>query len=172
VTRAVTRGWALSVVAAVFISGCYESDVPLDPTPQIGIDLALLGTWRCLPLGAGAEEKPATVVVTSDGPRQYGVTWREGEADPERYRAYLSSVRVPRLLNVQCLKEGKTEKTWEFIRYSLLRPDVLYLQVVSDDALKDTEKSPMALRRAVERLHKQPTLYVDFCACVRARQGS
>lgn len=159
----------LALLAVALLGGCYESDVPLDSAPQIGTDAALVGTWRCLPLDADAEEQPATVVVQSNGSREYGVTWREGDKDPERYRAYLSSVRVPRLLNVQWLKEGKTDKTWAFIRYSFLRSGVLYLQVVSEDALKNVEHTPAALRRAIERHEKQSSLYVDFCACVRAR---
>ncbi len=160
-----------ALMAVALLSGCYESDFPLDPAPQIGVDAALVGTWRCLPLDGGADEQPATVVVQSDGARQYSVTWREGDKDPDRYRAYLSSVRVARLLNVQWLKEGKSDNAWAFMRYSFLRPGVLYLQVVNKDALKNIEKSPAALRRAIERLEKGSSLFVDFCACVRAKDG-
>jgi len=171
--REVKRGLAcyraLALMAVLVTSGCYESDVPIDPEPRIGVDPALVGAWRCLPVDADVDEEPATMVVKSDGARQYGVTWREGNKDPERYRAYISTARVSGLLNVQWLKEGTTDKTWVFVRYSLLRPDVLYLQVVSKDAVDDVEKSPTALRRTIERLRKNPSLYVDFCACVRAR---
>src|SRR5262245_6848924 len=92
------RGLLIAAWAVVSSAGCF--DYPLDPTPQVPIDSALLGTWRCLPVEGAADERPATVVVTSQGPREYAVSWREekeGE-EPDHYRVYLSSLPIPRLL--------------------------------------------------------------------------
>ena len=162
------RDWISTLLVAACVGGCYESDLPLDSQPGAAINGGLVGTWRCLPIGGSTGEQPATVVVKAEDKWQYGVTWQEGDKEPERYRAYSSSVRVPRLLNVEWLKEGKKEGAWAFMRYSLLHPDVLLLQVVDDGALKRVEKSRPALRRAVERQQKSPSFYVDFAACARA----
>jgi hypothetical protein len=43
------------------------------------------------------------------------------------------------------------------------------LQVVSDGALRDVEKSPVAVRRAIERLQKRPDTFMDLCVCARAK---
>ena len=164
-------GKAIALVVALSASGCYESDFPLEPAPQVAVDASLLGTWRCLPSDADPQEGPATVVVESARERVYSVTWLEEGQNPDHYQAYASSVRVPRLLNIQEVKEGVGSTTWVFARYTLLRPHVLQLQLVSEKALENVEKSPPAVRKAIERLQGNPSLYEDFCVCVRAKDG-
>ena len=46
---------------------------------------------------------------------------------------------------------------------------VLYLQVASDDVLKDVRKTPAALRQAIERLQTSPSLFADFSVCARTK---
>ena len=167
------RGRAVVVLVAVLgAAGCYESDLPLEPTPPpVAVDASLLGTWRCLPFDADAQEGPATAVVTSPRDYVYAVTWQEEGGGPERYEAYASSVRLPRLLNIHDLKAGTGPKAWAYARYTFLRPQVFQLQIVSDKALEKVEKSRPALRDAIERLRDRPSLFVDFCVCVRAKDG-
>ena len=91
---------ALALVAALGACGCYESGFALDQDPRAPMDPALVGTWRCLPVDADADERPATVVVKTARPNVYGVTWQEEGGTPEQYEAHASSA-LPRLLNVR-----------------------------------------------------------------------
>jgi hypothetical protein len=161
----------IALVAALCAGACYESDFPLDSAPQLAVDAALLGTWRCLPLNADAQEPPATVVVESPREHYYEVTWQEEGKSPDQYEAHASSVRVPRLLNIQELKDGVGSNKWAFGRYTFFRPQVFQLQMVSDKALEKVEKSRPAVRDAIEHLRENPSLFVDFCVCVRAKDG-
>jgi len=161
---------ALALTVALVMNGCYESDFPLDSTAKVSVDRALIGTWRCLPFDGDGQEPPATVVVESARDRLYAIDWREQGKDPERYQAYASTVRVPRLLNIQVLKDGVASTAWIFGRYAFLRPDVVQLQIVRDKALERVEKTPTAIRKAIEGLQDSVSLYEDFCVCVRARE--
>jgi hypothetical protein len=152
-------------LAAVLAAACF--DHPIDPAPQIALDPALVGTWRCLPVDGDADDKPATVAVAPQGTREYAVTWKEKQGEePDRYRAYLSSLPIPRLLNVQLLKEGQKDKTWVFVRYPMLRRGVVHMEYLDDERLKGVENTPVALRRAVERQRKSRELFKDWCVCV------
>ena len=162
---------AVALVALLCTGGCYESDIPLDPAPQFAVDPALLGTWRCLPFDADAQEQPATVVVESPRDRLYGITWQEEGKKADRYEAYASSVRVPRLLNFHELNKSPDSKAWVFGRYTFLRPQVFQLQIVRDEALEKVEKTRPGLRNAIERLRASQSLFVDFCLCVRAKDA-
>jgi hypothetical protein len=159
-----------AVIAVGMAAGCYESDFPLDPAPRLEVDQAWLGTWRCLPFNADADEGPATVRVKRGPDRRYDVTWQEGGKEPDRYEGFTSAVRGTRFVNVRELKaDGKTGQ-WVFVRPTLLRPNVLQVQVVDNDAMKGVEASAPAVRGAIEQKLSNPALSVDFCVCVRAKE--
>lgn len=160
----------MAVLAAALAAGCYESDVPLDPTPTLEVEEAWLGTWRCLPFNADADEDPVTVSVQRGTERRYDITWFESGKAPEHYGAFASAVGDTRLLNVQQSKADGSGK-WVFMRPTLLRPNVLQAQIVDADALQGTEKTAPAVRQAIERQLASPALTVDFCVCVRAKDG-
>ena len=157
------------MAALVLLPACYESPVPLDSTPREELDEAWLGTWRCLPFNADADEQPATVVVERGAERHYAITWRESGKDPEHYEAFASSVRATPFWNMREVKATGEKGKWVFLRPALLRPSVLQVQIVDQDALKDVEPTGVALRRAIERPLTRPSLTVDFAVCVRAR---
>ncbi len=163
---------ALAVIAAALLGGCYESDFPLDPAPGLELEEAWLGTWRCLPFNANADEDPVTVSVKRGPERRYDITWFETGKAPERYGAFASSVGDTRLLNVQEIKADGTAGKWVFLRPTLLRPNVIQAQIVDAEALKGTEKTAPAVRQAIERQLASPALTVDFCVCVRAKESS
>ena len=162
---------AMAVVAMALVGGCYESDVPLDPEPRLEVDTAWLGPWRCLPFNADADERPATIVARRAADRRYDIAWHEGETPPDRYEAFASAVGEARLLNVREVKADGATGKWVFVRPTSLRPDVLQLQIVNEGALKGVDKSAPAVRAAIERQVSGPTLFIDFCVCVRAKEG-
>jgi hypothetical protein len=169
ISRSVRWGVAAAAVAIAMAPGCYESAFPLDPAPRLEVDEAWLGTWRCLPFNADADEDPATVRVKRGAERRYDITWQETGKDPERYEGFTSSVRGTRFMNLRELKAGGEAGQWVFLRPTLLRPNVLQVQVVDAKALDNVEKSPSSVRRAIERRLSSAALTVDFCVCVRAK---
>jgi len=157
---------ALAVVAA----GCYESEFPLDADPLIDLNPAALGTWRCLPLDQDPHEQPVTLTVTrSSRARVYDAVWQETGDAPDRYDAYASVVRGTTLLNVRERNASGLTGKWTFLRATLVRPNVLHLQVVADAAMAGVVKSATAVRDAVERQRDTAALYTDVAVCARAK---
>jgi hypothetical protein len=162
---------AVAALAAALAAGCYESDVPLDPAPTLEVEESWVGTWRCLPVEADADEDPATLTIRRGAARRYDLGWQEtGKAAPDRYEAFASTVGGAAFFNVQEVKPTGERGNWVFLRAALLRPAVLHVQVVADDALKGIEKSPPAIRQAIERQLSSPALTIDFAVCVRAKE--
>jgi hypothetical protein len=171
VTRAVWFRGArtATVLAAVLAAGCYESDVPLDPAPTLEVEEAWLGTWRCLPFEADADEEPATLTIRRAG-RRYDIAWQESGKASDHYEAFASRVGGTPFFNLQEVKPTGERGKWVFLRAALLRPAVVQVQVVAEDALKGVEKSPPAMRQAIERQLSSQRLTLDFCVCVKAKE--
>jgi hypothetical protein len=173
--QAVTRPRPLGLPALavlLLLPGCYESEVALDPSPQVAVDAAVIGSWRCLPLDGDLDEEPATLTVKSGSDRAYALEWREGTKAPDRYEAFASRVGASVLVNVQEIKTSGERGKWVYVRYTLLRPNVLQLQVVADDEMKGVERSRDAIRAAITARSERPALYQDFAVCARAKPAS
>jgi hypothetical protein len=154
----------LVVLAFLGCSGCYESAFPIDSSPQADVEPALLGVWRCLPFDEAATEPAVTLTIARGAERRYAVTLQEDGDSAESYEAHASSIDGEVLFNVRKLEGGS--KPWVFVRRTLVRPNLLHLQVLSSKALTPQD-SPVALRKAVEQLRGTPGAYEDSCACVR-----
>src|SRR5260221_10638007 len=124
-------------VCAVALVACY-SQSPLDPTPQVPIDTSLIGSWRCL--SPDPEQPVANLAFARlpDVDREYEITWQEKpEMEAETYRGSISLVRGLRFLNVR----DPSIKGWAFARYSLLRPNVLRLELMGEGPFKEDTTS-------------------------------
>jgi hypothetical protein len=173
--RVATAAWfrrtrTAAVFTAALTAGCYESDVPLDTAPTVEVEEALIGTWRCLPFEADADEEPATLTIRRGPERRYDVGWQETDKAPDRYEAFASRVSSTPFFNLQEVKPTGERGKWAFLRAELLRPAILHVQIVTDDALKGVEKSPPAIRQAIERQLSSERLTMDFALCVRAKK--
>jgi hypothetical protein len=162
------RSRLLLVALAVSLFGCYTSEHPLDASPALELDAALLGGWRCLPAAPSASDQAATLIVSRARERVYRVRLEaEGEA-PELYEAYASRLGSRTLLNVRDMDEGRPPaRPWVFVRYALLRPTLLAFEVAQDKALAGVDDAPAALRAAFERLADAPGLFAGGCVCAR-----
>lgn len=161
---------AVVVLLATGAAACYESEVALDPVPLVAVDPALLGTWRCLPLDGEDDELAATLTITrSARDKIYDATWLEPGDTPDRYEAFASTVGGETLFNIRELKAGVADAKWVFGRVTLLKPNVLHVQIADDKALSGTEKTRPALRSALERLGESPALFTGGCVCARAK---
>jgi hypothetical protein len=170
--RWVRRGAA--AVALWALPACYTSKEPLDATPQLDLDPALLGAWRCLGGEPRADqEEGLTMSVERAGARGYRARIEEDGYDtPDIYEAYGSRAGGATVLNVRQLdQELKPKGDWVFARYVLVRPQVLVVEVADEAALKDVGASPAALKKAIAQRAGRSGFYQLSCVCVRARQG-
>jgi hypothetical protein len=141
----------------------------MDPAPTQEVEASWIGTWRCLPFEADADEEPATLTIRRGPERRYDIAWQETGKSPDRYEAFASTVGGAPFFNLQEVKPTGERGKWAFLRPALLRPAILHVQVVADDALKGIEKSSPALRQAIERQLASPALTMDFAVCVKAK---
>jgi hypothetical protein len=158
------------MLMALFVPlwGCYESDFPLGPSAAGRIDPKLVGSWRCVQGDAGQNKSFLITIVPFDEMQYCIDVTMEGEK-PIHYRAYSSSVRNTTLLNVQELKP-KTEppaQKWFFVRYTLLRQNILQVEIVKDKPFKGIDSSAEAIKKVIDRMVEKPELYQDYCVCAK-----
>ena len=102
--------------------------------------------------------------------RVYAVSVQEGDDVPDRYEAHGSMLGGRALFSIRDLGTS-SGKPWAFVRYALLRPTVLHVEIVNADALKGVDDSPAPVRRAIERQLGDPRLFGHLCTCVRVKDG-
>jgi hypothetical protein len=156
------RAWMLA--AAVLATSCYQSQTPLDPTPQVAVDARLLGVWRCV--GPDPSDDAITIRVAAAGSRSYAVTWEEsGKAAADHYEAYASAITGSTFLNVR-ETPVRSDTLWSLVRVTLLQPTVALVQMVHEDLLKG--QGTAAVRRTIEAQLNNPGLYEKApLACIR-----
>jgi hypothetical protein len=161
------------VLAGLLTSGCFDAPEPLDREPMLDRDMALLGSWLCIPDAPALDAGTATFVVAPEGSRSYSITFTEPDKTPERYSAFASDTPVGRVLNVRLIDpKPKGDDDWVFVRYLLPRRGALSVELLSDDAMKDTPSDPKAIRSALGRLKANPELFVGYCVCTRMREAT
>ncbi len=166
------RHGVLVVSVAALTAGCYQSDYPLDSDPLIDLNPGLLGTWRCLAIDGDADEAPVTFTLArSSRARVYDAAWKEDGDPPDHYDAYASVIQGTTLMNVRQRDERGPTGTWTFLRFTLMRPNVMHLQVVADKAMAGVANTATAVRAAVERERNAAAFYLDVAVCARAKAG-
>lgn len=147
--------------------GCYESRFPLGP-PEAATETRLIGNWRCVQ-GDEDNEKPFVLTIMSFDEKQYyaGLAM-EGEKTLH-YRAFSTPVRGTTLLNVQEIEAAPepAKRKWFFVRYRLLRDNILHVEIVREEPFKGIDPSPSAVREILEGKIESPELYRDFCVCTK-----
>lgn len=148
--------------------GCYESRFPLDKPGAGTIDPGLIGAWRCVQ-GEESENKPLLITVIPFDERQYLVEIAVEGEKTLRYRAYRTVVKNKAFLNVQEIEAriGPAVPMWVFARYTLLRQNILDVDIVRGGPFKGLDPSPSAVREVMESRLEDPELYQDFCVCTR-----
>jgi hypothetical protein len=162
------RRLAVLLALSSTLSGCYESDFPLGPVAEASIDPRFLGSWRCVQV---EQNESAAMVLTAlpfDEKQYYVGLAAEGEATLH-YRAYGTTVKGTALLNIQELEPDRqpAERKWSFVRPSLLKPNVLQVEIVREEPFQNVEPSAKAVREIVERMQGSPELYEEYCVCAR-----
>ncbi len=159
--------WLLFAIATA--PACYTSEHPLDATPQLALDPALLGAWRCLGAEPAADDSAMTITIAQARDRVYRATLKEdGDDTPDVYEAYGSRAGGATVLNVVELDDQqRPDGKWVFVRYARPRPQILVIEIADEEALRGVDPSPAGLRRALARGDRGARLYRPSCVCVR-----
>jgi len=108
--------WLLGLLMIPVLAGvACHSPIPIDPEPQVEIDVQLVGTWRCVHGEPDDEDAAGRVTFAAAGDREYEVTTR-AEDGLERYQAYPSVVGDSTLLNIREVDDDSSEP-WMFFGY-------------------------------------------------------
>lgn len=161
----------VTLLAAAGSSACLEVQGPLDAMPSQPADPRLIGTWRCLPGDPAADVAPATMEVQVAPDGAYAVRFQEDGGKPERYRAWASETPAGRLLNVEETGPADGDFDWVLVRYGLLRPDVLAVDVVSGKGVVSSKATTEEARALLEARKADATLFETYCVCVRAKSS-
>lgn len=161
--------------ACLALPACYEFDFPLDPKPVVRVDPRLVGAWRCLGAETSVDDLPATLRIvrrTSEIMHwSFESLSSDGTKDMGEYDVYASTMKGGALLNALELGEKASGK-WSFVQYALLLPNVLRIQVVDDKPFEKVRSHASDLRKAIERRRNDPSIYTDYCVCVRVKASS
>jgi hypothetical protein len=162
---------ALAVCTTASLGATCRARSPLDPAPELEIDRRLVGTWRCVSGDADARgSATASVATDRENEREFLIRWEESEGGAESFRAFVSAVQGSKFLNVRSADDEVHSAEWAFLRYSFLRRNVLYLELVPDAIFEDegASPSPIEARATLEwALESLPDVLQEFCVCVR-----
>jgi hypothetical protein len=157
---------ALLPLAVMALPGCL-SETPIVPGAPAPIDERLLGAWRCVSPEAN-EEATTTLTLRRRDATSYAGTMAESPEKASGFEAHVVGKGDGALVNVKDT-DTESKESWTVVRYALLRPDVLHLDMADYDAYQKAGKdAPVALRDPKRR----ETLLRDWCTCVRVRAGS
>jgi hypothetical protein len=152
---------SLGVLAILFILpflwGCpYESKVPLDKNCRAEIDQALLGEWRSTEKG-----EPFTMVIQQFNEHELLILGIEkGKVQPDVIRAFVTTIKDERFLNVQEIKDQPDKKGWWLVKYTI-SGDTLTAWTVDDKLFTKPITSSRALYRFVKKNLDNKELYGD-----------
>ena len=159
----------LLLAFALPLAGCFDFEAPLGPA-TVPIDPRLLGQWRCMGFEESGTDRVGVIQFSALDKVQYDVgppPTCEGTDCMDRFRAHITKIAGMTLLNARELKDGKPDEKWNFVRYTFYRPNILHLDLVSDDVLKVKPETTETLRRAFEKQRKDPRLFEDYLICVK-----
>ncbi len=101
------------------------------------------------------------------GERRYQATTMVAGGDLGRYELHASAVKGAPLINVRSLQAAPDEKPWVYLRYDLLKPNLLSVRAVRDKFLEGVTGSPAAIRTALEQASDDHEVFEDAFVCLK-----
>jgi hypothetical protein len=160
---------SLGVLAILFILpllwGCpYESKVPLGKSCKAEIDTALLGEWKSTEKG-----ESFTMTFQQFNDHELLILGSEkGKVDHDVMRAFVTTIKDERFLNVQEIKEPLDKRGWWLVKYTI-SGDTLTASTVDDKLFTKPVTSSRALYRFVKKNLRNKELYGDATPTVLQR---
>lgn len=149
------------ICTVIALGSCYIGDNPLSAPEPGSVDSRLNGEWRCV---TSSEERAALLTISTIGADRHDIRFAVPGEDETRYVAHITRLDGIDIANVQEMRNGSPTDGWVYLKYALLRQDVLDLRVVSHEKMADVP-SDEALD-VIRTRSADPDLYEHFCVCV------
>jgi hypothetical protein len=164
-TKMQTLGVLAVLLIFPFLWGCpYESKVPLGKSCKAEIDQALLGVWKSTEKG-----EPFTMVIQQFNEHELLILGTEaGKVQPDAIRAFVTTIKDERFLNVQEIKEPFDKRGWWLVKYTI-SGDTLTAWTVDDKLFTEPITSSRTLYRFVKKNLRNKELYGDATPTVLQR---
>jgi hypothetical protein len=148
-----------------FLWGCpYESKVPLGKSCKAEIDQALLGEWRSTEKG-----ESFTMTIQPFNEHELLILGTEkGKTQPDAIRAFVTTIKDERFLNVQDVKDQPDKRGWWLVKCTI-SGDTLTAWTVDDKLFTKPVTSSRALYRFVKKNLGNKELYGDASPTVLRR---
>jgi hypothetical protein len=157
--------WPPTIVCAA----CFDFPVPLSPPQDAVVDQRLLGVWRCVTDDPDGD-KPMRLEFRRFDATQYEISAKAEGEETEAYRAHTSTIADRTFLNVREVDKIEEDGNWVYLKYDLLKDDVLDFEIVDPDQFKEKPQSSEAIRSALERDIGNPELLARLCLCLRVNE--
>ena len=157
---------ACLIIASATCAACYESSFPLDSEPQAELDSRILGGWRCM-FAEPESHSVFALELKATGNRRYQATTMVAGGDLGRYEVYASTVNGAPVVNVRSLQASPDEKPWLFLRYELLKPNLLSVRSVRETAFAGVTDSAAELRKSLEQSKDEHDTDEDAFVCLK-----
>ena len=156
-TKMLTLGVLAVLLIFPFLWGCpYESKVPLGKSCKAEIDQALLGEWRSTEKG-----ESFTMTIQPFNEHELLILGTEkGKTQPDAIRAFVTTIKDERFLNVQDVKDQPDKRGWWLVKYTI-SGDTLTAWTVDDKLFTKPITSSRALYRFVKKNLGNKELYGD-----------
>ena len=123
----------LVLIPILFLSGCYESKVPLSKSPSSKVDTRLIRSWISIP--NDNKEKIISLLLRKFSENEYLAAWKEGEDDGTVIaRGFTTKINNTNIINLQNIESlEKNDRTYVFSKYDFNEKGNLVVNILSDD---------------------------------------
>jgi hypothetical protein len=148
-----------------FLWGCpYESMVPLGKSWKAEINPALLGAWK----STGKGESFTMTIQPFNEHELLILGTEKGKIQPDAMRAFVTTIKDERFLNVQEIKDQPDKRGWWLVKYNI-SGDTLTAWTVDDKLFPKPITSSRALYRFIKKNLGNKELYGDTSPTVLQR---
>jgi len=144
------------------LAGCFESKQPLSQPGTVPYDIAVLGSWTCVPDPPLRPQDKATLTLRNVDQWVYDATWADGDKT-SRYRAHGSKVDANIVINVLEVAPGAK---WFFVRYKR-EGNKLRLNVAQESEVKGGYEARKM--DDVRARSGSDDLFKPFAVCTKAK---
>ncbi len=155
---------SLVLTIFLFLTGCYDSEVPMAPVRDAVFDAKLIGKWKQIDT---KDDETSHMVILNFNDREYFVRFKlmekkDWSVSAEVYlcRAYTIMVDGVAFFNVQYISSNEKDKRpFMFFRYSISKDGILTWRWINNNLIKTKIKASKELYVFIKKNMNNEKLY-------------
>ena len=155
---------SLVLTIFLFLTGCYDSEVPMAPVRDAVFDAKLIGKWKQIDT---KDDETSHMVILNFNDREYFVRFKlmekkDWSVSAEVYlcRAYTTMVDGVAFFNVQYISSNEKDKRpFMFFRYSISKDGILTWRWINNNLIKTKIKASKELYVFIKKNMNNEKLY-------------